>query len=95
MDYYEGLLSKDYINGIQITIDGYKTKHNMRKQHIVEGDSFDKVVSNIGMVLRKEIHVILRINIDENNSEDLVLLKNSLWKMDLLRALISISVQQY
>ena len=75
LDYYEGLLSKDYINGIQITIDGYKTKHNMRKQHIVEGDSFDKVVSNIGMVLRKEIHVILRINIDENNSEDLVLLK--------------------
>jgi len=76
LDYYESLLSKDYINGIQITIDGYKANHNKRKQHIIEGDSFDKVISNIDMVLRKEIHVILRINIDENNSEDLVLLKN-------------------
>ena len=71
LDFYADVLSEEYFTSFQITLDGDKTYHNKRKRHIVEGDSFDKVLSNIGLLLSKSIKVIVRVNLDENNFQDL------------------------
>lgn len=75
LDFYADILSADYFTSFQITIDGDKTYHNKRKRHIVEGETFDKVIHNIGLLLSKSIQVFVRVNIDENNFQDLNRLK--------------------
>lgn len=75
LDFYTDILSAEYFTSFQITIDGDKTYHNKRKRHIVEGETFDKVIHNIGLLLSKSIQVFVRVNIDENNFQDLNRLK--------------------
>lgn len=75
LDFYADILSAEYFTSFQITIDGDKTYHNKRKRHIVEGETFDKVIHNIGLLLSKSIQVFVRVNIDENNFQDLNRLK--------------------
>ena len=75
LDFYADILSAEYFTSFQITIDGDKTYHDKRKRHIVEGETFDKVIHNIGLLLSKSIQVFVRVNIDENNFQDLNRLK--------------------
>lgn len=71
IDYYSDLITKDYFDSVQISLDGFKNYHNQRKYHFLEGNSFDKIIANIGILLNNEIHVSIRLNIDNNNISDL------------------------
>ncbi len=71
IDYYSDLITKKYFDSVQISLDGFKNYHNKRKFHYLEGDSFDKVIANIATIINHDVHVSVRINIDNNNISDL------------------------
>lgn len=70
LDYFEDLLSNDKFQYFQVSIDGWREYHNRRKYHFSEGGSFDKVIANIGLLLKREISVSVRVNTDGNNFRD-------------------------
>lgn len=75
LEVYADLLSSDKIAFLQITLDGCKTTHDSRRRHYIAGQSFDKIIKNIGLALEKGIFVKVRVNTDLNNFGDLVHLK--------------------
>ena len=75
LDYYIDLLSQNYISRLQISIDGFKDNHNKNKSHFIEGNSFEKVMSNIGLALKNNVSVNVRINLGAENIADLNILK--------------------
>ncbi|WP_321479374.1 radical SAM/SPASM domain-containing protein [uncultured Bacteroides sp.] len=70
IDYFEDILSPHYFSFVQITLDGNKEHHNARRFHYIEGDSFDKIMTNIGILLKKDINVLVKVNTDNNNFYD-------------------------
>lgn len=74
LDAYADLLSPDLICNLQITIDGIKELHNQRRIHYAGYPTFDTIVANIGIALKKGVRVVVRINTDKNNFDDLQLL---------------------
>lgn len=70
IDYFENILSPEYFTSFQITLDGDKDNHNSRRFHYEEGDSFQKIINNIGILLKKNIDVSVRVNTDNNNIHD-------------------------
>ena len=76
LDYFEELLSQDKINQLQISIDGTEEKHNNRRTHYLYGESFQKIITNIEIALKKQINVFIRINTELNNFEDLKKIKD-------------------
>lgn len=83
---YSNLLGKENIKWLQITIDGNQINHNNRRIHYIYGNSFNRIIKNIGFALKKNIKVSLRINIDKNNFDELndllILFKNNKWDND-------------
>lgn len=71
IDSFEDILSSDTIYHLQITLDGDKEHHDNRRKHYLYNKSFDKIISNIGFLLKKNIPISVRINIDNNNFKDL------------------------
>lgn len=78
LNHFESLLAPDMINKLQITIDGIKEHHNKRRIHYQEENTFDRIIENIGMALKKDIAVSVRVNTDRNNFNDLENLEKSL-----------------
>ena len=76
LDSYEDMLSPDDIYHLQITIDGMKKLHNSRRVHYQGLPTFDKIINNIGMALKKGISINIRVNTDKNNFEELQTLKS-------------------
>lgn len=76
LDSYEDLLRQDLIRGIQITLDGNKEMHDTRRIHSVYGGSFDKIIENIKLALKKDIAIKIRINVDGNNINELLSLES-------------------
>lgn len=75
LDYFLDLLSPDIIGGIQVTIDGTKEHHDKLRVHCKEGNTFDKIVSNISKVLKRGVKVVIRVNNDANNVTDFAILR--------------------
>lgn len=75
LDSYEDLLSPNLISHLQITIDGMKNLHNTRRVHFAGYETFDKIVANIGLALKKDVSIVVRVNTDRNNFDDLLQLK--------------------
>ena len=75
LDAYKELLSPDLISHIQITIDGMKELHNTKRVHYKGYNTFDKIISNIGIALKQGTGVTIRVNTDRNNFDDLQQLK--------------------
>lgn len=75
LEVYADLLSPDKIAFLQITLDGCKATHDSRRRHYIAGQSFDKIIKNIGLALEKGIFVKVRVNTDLNNFGDLAQLK--------------------
>lgn len=71
LEHYEDLLSPEGIKYLQITVDGIKERHNERRIHRQGFPTFDKIVKNIGIALKKGVRVSVRINTDKNNVNDL------------------------
>lgn len=74
INYYEDILDNEIFSAFQITVDGFREKHNIRKKHYKEGNSFDTIISNIELLLKHEINTTIRVNIDENNLSDIEVL---------------------
>ncbi|WP_223854925.1 radical SAM/SPASM domain-containing protein [Bacteroides sp. GM023] len=72
LDTYEELLSPELINHVQITIDGMKELHNSKRIHCKGHETFNKIVSNIGIALKRGTGVTIRVNTDRNNFDDLI-----------------------
>ncbi len=70
LNYYSDLISPKFFKSFQISIDGFREKHNSRKFHFKEGDSFDKVISNISLAIEQGINTSVRINFDRTNIGD-------------------------
>ena len=71
LDSYDDLLSPDLFNMLQITLDGWKEYHDSRRKHYLGIGTFDKIINNIGLALRHQIRVSVRINTDANNFGDI------------------------
>lgn len=68
---YENLLGNKLIQGVQITIDGCQSVHDSRRMHSIYGETFNKITRNIKYFLSKGVFVRVRINIDEDNIDEL------------------------
>lgn len=76
LDEFEEILSPSNFKSFQITLDGYKESHNKRRKHYSKDNSFDKIISNISILLKHNINVTIRVNIDNNNYSDIKELNN-------------------
>lgn len=74
LDSYKDLLDEKSLRGIQVTIDGSRDTHNTRRIHTINTFSFDKIISNIKFALNKGIAIKVRINVDEDNINELSIL---------------------
>lgn len=75
------LFKKYPLNEIQITLDGRKERHNQtRKLKATGGDTYDKIIENIGILLNEfdNTKFSIRVNIDRNNSSDFVMVRDML-----------------
>lgn len=71
LNYYQNLLKKSLIKGVQITIDGTAKTHNKRRRHKSGISTFEKIVSNAKEALNNNAAIKIRINIDEENIDEL------------------------
>ena len=78
LNYFEDLLSENMIQSVQITVDGNKEHHNQKRIHYLNKNSFDVIIKNIGIALRKGTKVSIRINTDYDNIDDVEELRNLL-----------------
>lgn len=61
-----------HFESIHITLDGLKERHNSRRPHYKQADSFEQIVHNIELIssLTPQMKVIIRVNIDKENKEE-------------------------
>lgn len=71
LDNYLHLLSQDMIYGVQITIDGTKDTHNLRRKHHSKKDTFNKIVTNIKLALHIGALIKVRVNVDAGNIHEI------------------------
>lgn len=78
LDCYTDLLSPDLICQIQITIDGTKDFHNQKRKHFQDANSFDKIISNLKLILQNniDVNIHIRVNTDNSNFDDFIALKS-------------------
>lgn len=60
------------INNIQISLDGLKKEHELRKNYINFQNSFERTLDIIGKLLAREMNVSIRLNYDLNNVRDIL-----------------------
>ena len=58
------------ITGAQVTIDGPREVHESRRVNRSGSGSFDSIVSNVNLLLKNGVDVIVRINVDKSNEKD-------------------------
>ena len=70
VDYYMELLKKyEEIISIQITVDGSKKIHDQRRIRADGNGTYDLICSSIDKLLKENIEVTMRINVDKENIE--------------------------
>lgn len=67
---------KDIISVIQITLDGNKAIHDIRRIYADGRGTFDKICNGIDKILKTGIKISLRINVDKENIDGIPELKN-------------------
>jgi len=60
-----------HINKIQVTFDGLYEKHDLRKGFKEKSNSFMKIVLSIDNLLKKDIQIVIRVNVSKENSNEL------------------------
>lgn len=79
LDDYLDILNSKLISAIQVTLDGIEDMHNNRRMLKIEkNNSFEKVYNNILLVLKKEINIYLRLNVDQSNIKSIFKLLDKL-----------------
>ena len=64
------MLVRNQIHDIQITIDGLEATHNERRPHKENANSYQKIISNLGLFVGSPIRVNIRMNIDRKNYKE-------------------------
>lgn len=65
-------LAKQGLNSIQITIDGLKEMHEIRRPRVDNKPNFERIISGIQSVKNVEnVEIILKVNIDKNNIKNI------------------------
>lgn len=77
LEHFAHLLQPGAIEALQITIDGSREKHNSRRTHYLHGNSYDKIMVNLGMALELGTKVNVRINTDLNNFGDIKIMNTA------------------
>ncbi len=85
IDHYEELLGANLIEGIQVTIDGTRNVHDSRRIHSVKKISYDQIIKNIFLALNKDIAIRVRMNVDENNYNEVHKLNNEFTELGLFK----------
>ncbi len=68
---YKDLLGKGQIEAIQVTLDGWRDKHDKTRTHKNGQKTFDKIVDNISMALDLGTYVGVRMNSTGDNIESI------------------------
>lgn len=68
------------IRKIQITLDGTKRTHNKTRILKSGGDSYDKIIDNIDMILQKsyDVKISIRMNLTKQNANEFIELREEL-----------------
>lgn len=69
IDEFMDLFLETKIYKLQITVDGSKEVHNVRRIHKDGYGTFDKIIDNIKLALSKDVHITVRMNVDGKNIE--------------------------
>ena len=64
---YEDLLAPGRISALQVTIDGPPLEHDRRRIYADGSGSYEKIVRNIDMCLKKGVNINVRLNVDRTN----------------------------
>lgn len=83
--YFELLNKYNKMTRVQITLDGCKNTHDMRRIHADGSGSFDQVCEGIQKVLDSETRLDVRINVDKENIYKLNELKELFENRDWLK----------
>lgn len=70
------------ITKIQITLDGLKEHHDVRRPLRGGGGTFDIIVNNLKLFEDSPIGVLIRMNVDNKNAKDFAALKNIIADLD-------------
>lgn len=74
---------KDYrISSIQITLDGQGYNHITRKGFIDKSITYQRILNNIALLTKKNVHVNVRINVDRVNIDDCLAIFDDLANLD-------------
>jgi len=71
LHHYLDLLRPDAIQTIQVTIDGPRDEHDLRRIRPDGGGSFDTILDNLALAAKRDIGISVRINVDRTNVERL------------------------
>lgn len=64
-------IATDYrISSVQITLDGRGASHVARKGYVDKSVTYEKILQNIALLTRRNIQVMVRINVDRTNIEN-------------------------
>ena len=72
------LLDEIGITKIQVTLDGLRTNHDARRPLRNGGGTFDRIMENLNFFCDSPIEVAVRMNIDNQNCRDYILLKEKI-----------------
>lgn len=73
---YAPLISRYKVKAIQVTLDGPRDIHNLRRTFHNGRGSFDQIVKGINETLKRGIKIYLRVNLDSRNLDHLPFLAN-------------------
>ena len=63
------------LKNVQITLDGREKAYNLVKRYIYDNvNAFERVLKNIELLTKANIHVQVRLNVDKHNIEEMLLL---------------------
>lgn len=71
LDHYLEYLDASYVREVQVTLDGTREIHDLRRKLKNNKPTFDRIVENITQVLAKGISVNLRMVVDKENIDNL------------------------
>lgn len=77
LEYYFDLLGPKKIASLQITIDGTRETHARTRIHKDNLDTFDKILTNIGEALKRDVFVSVRMNCNADNITEIEALGNT------------------
>lgn len=69
---YQNKINFWNLKTVQITLDGTRDNYNRIKRYHSDEYNYDVVLSNIEMLLKNKVKVIIRLNYDDDNYEDIL-----------------------